>query len=71
MVERVQHLGPELKPELLVPHPSAFSGHPFTGADGGQGADDRDLIAVPLGLDLEHGEAVFLIPKGNALDQAG
>jgi len=66
-----QHLGAELKAELLVLHPAALRRHPFTGADGWQRTDDRDLIAVALGFNFEHRETVFLVEKGYALDQPG
>ena len=67
----VEHLGPELKPELPVLNPAAFGGHPFTGVDGGQRADHRHQIAVALGFDLEHGQTVFLVEERDPLDQPG
>src|SRR5437879_9972292 len=66
-----QHLGPELEAELPVLYPAALRGHPLTGADRWEGADDGDLIAVALGFDLEHGETVFLVEESDALDQPG
>src|ERR1017187_3094341 len=48
----VQHLGPELEAELPILHPAAFRRHPFTRTYRWQGANDSDLIALSLGLDL-------------------
>ena len=45
--------------------------HPLSSVeayDRWQGADDRDLIPMALGFDLEHCEAVFLIEENDALD---
>ena len=67
----VEHLGPELQAKLPVLDPASFGGHPFPGADGCQGADDRDQVAVPLGLHLEHRQAVLLVVERDALDQPG
>jgi len=66
-----QHLGFELEAELAVLDPAAFRRHPFTGADGRQGADHRHQVALALGFDFEHGIAVFLIEERDALDQPG
>ena len=60
-----------MEAKLPVLAPPALSGHPLTRAHGRQGADDGDQVAAPFGLDLEHAEAVFLVEKGDALNQPG
>src|ERR1039458_2802501 len=50
----VEKLSAELEAEIPVADPTALGGHPFAGTDRGQRPDDGDLVAMSLGLDLEH-----------------
>ena len=60
--------GTELEAKLPVLDPAPFGGYPLPGADRGQGADNGDQVAVPLGLHLQHGPAVFLVVERDALN---
>ena len=67
----VEHVSAELEAKLLVLDPASLGGHPLPSADGCQGADHGDQVAVPFGLHLEHGPSVLLVVERNAFDQPG